>query len=798
MQLLHLKQKPLAVALHLLLTCSAFTLLQSPSAHADSGSQAESTHVYDVPAGSLTSALNSFARTANVILSFDPALASGKQSAGLKGRHTLKQGFDALLRDTGLQAVLADDGGYTLKKLVVGSESSVVDVLPEVFVRAKKEQTAVTENSGSYTSNTVTIGKGEQKLRDIPQSISIVTRQRIEDQNLTTVAEAMQQTTGITVVSYGSNTAGISMRGYGLDTIQIDGIPVQDSQGAWGTSSQDLTTYDRIEVLRGAAALLQGTGEPGGTVNLVRKRALADFAVKTRLQTGSWDNYRGEVDVTGALDSEGKVRGRVVAMYQDKNSFIDGDYMRKPLLYGTLEVDVSSKTTLSVGATITSMDSRPTFGLPTYADGRVADIKRSTFIGSGWDNKHENNNQYFVELEHHLDQGGEFKLRASAIERRFGLESSAFGDSYIDAAGNFDRILLGSKGKTSDYGVDAYLSQPFNAFDKQHHLLVGFNTRVFNSSTAYAQVFGATQNIFSPVHSIAKPDFVYDPADEYQTRQNGLYGQTRLQLLENTRLILGGRLSNWKTSVKGNPDGSDEFTNQFTPYVGLVQNLNDTYAVYASYSDIFQPQQYSLSANNKMLKPRTGRQYEVGVKGELEGGKLNMHAALFRINDENRAMTDPANPLYSIAVGEVRSQGAEAEISGRLNDQWELIAGYAYTETKYLKAEDSLKGLVFATSTPKHSFKLWNKYRLSDAWAIGGGLDMSSGVYAYDGTNKWEQGAYTLASAQVSYRINPKWNLSLTGSNLFDKKYYSRLEGWSRQTYFGEPRNFMMTLSGSF
>jgi len=795
----HFKQKPLAIAMHLLLSMSAATVITTPlSVRAEVASQVDNAQTYSIPGGLLTNVLNSFAQTAGVAISFDPALTAGKTSQGLKGSYTTRQGFDSLLQQTGLQAILGTDGGYTLKKLPVVSLSSPIEELPEVVVKQKRERAATTEYTGAYTSNVVTIGKGEQRLRDIPQSISIVTRQRIEDQNLTTVAEAMQQTTGITVVSYGSNTAGISMRGYGLDTIQIDGIPVQDSQGAWGTSSQDLTTYDRIEVLRGAAALLQGTGEPGGTVNLVRKRAMADVMVKTRMQAGSWDNYRGELDVTGALDSEGKVRGRLVAMYQDKHSFVDADYMRKPLLYGTLEVDLAPQTTLSVGATITSMASRPTFGLPTYADGRVADISRSTFIGSGWDNKHENSNQYFVELEHHLAQGGEFKLRASAIDRKYGLESSAFGDSYIDAAGNFDRILLGSKGKTSDYGLDAYLSQPIEFLQKQHHLLVGFNTRVFNSSTAYAQVYGATQNIFTPTHAIAKPDFIYDPADVYQTRQSGLYAQTRLQVLENTRLILGGRLSNWKTEVKGNPDGSDSFTHQFTPYAGLVFDLNESYALYGSYSDIFQPQQYSLSATNKMLKPRTGKQYEVGVKGELQGGRLNMHAALFRIDDQNRAMTDPANPLYSISAGEVRSQGAEAEISGRLNDQWELIAGYAYTDTKYLKAEAGLQGLVFATSTPKHSFKLWNKYRIAEAWTLGGGLDMSSGVYASDGTNKWEQGSYTLASAQVGYRINPQWDLSLTGNNLFDKKYYSRLEGWSRQTYFGEPRNVMMTLRGSF
>lgn len=759
---------------------------------------------YHIPAGPLGRTLSSFAANTGTPISFDPALTEGLTSPAIAGTYSTKEAIAKLLEGSGLEITQKNDGSYSLKKAPVAltPKNDRADTLPEVAVSATAEKTDTTENSNSYTSNIVSIGKGKQTLREIPQSISIVTRQRMDDQNMTTLAEAMQQTTGMTVVNYGSNTAGINSRGYGLDVIQIDGIPVQDSQGAWGTSSQDLTTYDRIEVLRGPAGLLQGTGEPGGTVNLVRKRAMADYAIKTSLFGGSWDNYRGEVDVTGALDSEGKVRGRLVAMYQDKKSFIDDDFARKPLIYGTLEFDLTPQTTISVGATITSMDSRPTFGLPTYEDGRVADISRSTFIGSDWDNKHENSNNYFMEAEHRLNNGGELKLRVSALERRFGLESSAFGDSYIDTAGNFDRVLLGSKGKTSDYGIDAFLTQPFNVLGREHNILIGLNSRVFNSSTAYAQIYGATQNIFSPQHSLAKPDFIYEPADVFKTSQTGVYGQTRLQVLDNTKLIFGGRLSNWEIELKNNPNGNDKISQKFTPYGGLVFDLTEQFSLYASYSDIFQPQYYSLGANNKILEPRTGNQYEVGVKGELQGGKLNLHAALFRINDENRAMTDPNNPNFSISAGKVRSQGFETEISGRLNSNWDVMAGYAYTETEYLQAEDGLKGLVFATNTPKHNFKLWNKYRISgdnlSGWSIGAGLNILSGVYAYNGVSKWVQDGYTLASAQVDYRVNKNWDLSLTGNNLFDKKYYSRMEGWSRQTYFGDPRNFMLTLRGNF
>jgi outer-membrane receptor for ferric coprogen and ferric-rhodotorulic acid len=786
--------KPRLIPLAISLTLAGMPAWAEPhSANQTTGLQA--THQYDLPADKLDETLIRIARQSGKSIAADPALLKGKSAPAIHGAMTAEQALDKALSGSGLQAVTTE-AGFSLKPVATDS-GAAVETLPEVSVLAAAEQTATTENSHSYTSNMVSIGKGEQRLRDIPQSLSIVTRQRMDDQNMTTVADAMQQTTAMTVVNYGSNTAGISVRGYGLDVIQIDGIPVQDSQGAWGTSSLDLTTYDRIEVLRGPAGMLQGTGEPGGTVNLVRKRAMADYAIKTSVQGGSWDNYRGEFDVTGAFDSEGKVRGRLVAMYQDKKSFIDHDYARKPLIYGTLEFDLTPRTTLSIGATITSMDSRPTFGLPTYADGRVADISRSTYIGSGWDNKHENSNSYFLEAEHKLVSGGELKVRASALERRYGLETSAFGDSYIDAAGNFDRVLLASKGKTSDYGLDAYFTQPFTALGKEHNILVGLNSRVFNANTAYAQVYGSTQNIFTPTRTVAKPDFIYEPANIYQTTQTGIYGQTRLQVLDNTKLILGGRLSNWKNESKSSADGDASITHEFTPYAGLVFDINKQYSLYGSYSGIFQPQT-ALSADKKILKPRTGKQYEVGIKGELQDGKINLHAALFRINDENRAMTDPNNPNYSISAGEVRSQGFESEISGRLRSNWDVMAGYAYTETKYLKAEEANQGLVFATSTPKHNFKLWNKYRLSEAWAIGGGLNISSGVYASDGTTKWEQGGYTLASAQVSYRIDPHWELSLTGNNLFDKSYYSRMEGWSRQSYFGDPRNVMLTLRGNF
>lgn len=799
MQLLHFKQKPLAM----LLAVSAIALSTTAQwVHADTTSQVATQQSYDISAGSLTSVLNSFAQAAGVVLSFDPALTAGKTSNGIKGSYTLKQGFDTLLRDAGLQVAPAADGGYTLKKVPLSSVSSQADVLPEVSVKASAEKTAVTENSGSYTSNLVTIGKGEQRLRDIPQSISIVTRQRMEDQNLTTVAEAMEQTTGVTVVSYGSGTSGLMMRGYQIQAIQVDGIAVNTDQGTWGNSSFDLATYDRVEVLRGAAGLLQGAGEPGGTINLVRKRALSNFAIKTNFLAGSWDTYRGEFDVTGSLDGEGKLRGRLVAMYDDRRSFIDHVSAQKPLLYGTLEYDLAPRTTLSAGITLQSMDVVPTIGLPTYLNGRnPTNISRSTFIGASWDNKTEHSQSYFVELEHKLEAGGEAKLRLSVLNRDMDVEFIN-GNGYIDqVTGDFATRTLSAKTRSHDYGLDAYVSKPLEFLGREHQFMVGMNSRIYRFSSNYAYGSGPMQNIVDPDNNIAKPDFNFADPNINKTTQTGIYGRAVLQVLDQTKLILGGRVSNWKTETKDVPEAYDNITQKFTPYIGLVVDFKQNFSVYGSYSDIFVPQT-SQKADFSLLKPRVGKQGELGIKGELDQGRVNMHAAIFRIIDENRPISDPNNPDFSLASGKVRSQGFESEISGRVSPKWDVIAGYTYTDTKYLDAEETLQGARFAPNNPKHLLKLWNKYKLSgdstQGWSIGGGLNINSGIYAVDGDTTWKQGGYTLASLQVAYRINQHWDISLTGNNLFDKKYFSKVEGWTRQTFFGDPRNFMLTLRGSF
>ncbi len=230
----------------------------------------------------------------------------------------------------------------------------------------------MTENSNSYTSESTSIGLVSQSVQETPQSISVVTRDRLDDQGTTTLSEALRNVTGITVNEYGPNQYVIKARGYNIDSFLMDGSPVQSAGSAWESAGVfDPALLDRIEVLRGPAGILHGAGEPGGTINLVRKRALAESQASVSISAGTDDAYRGVVDVTGALDSEGQVRGRFVGVYDDRDSFIDHVYSENQIGYGTLEFDLSPETTLSMGVTVQDEEFRPHSGLPAYSDGTL-------------------------------------------------------------------------------------------------------------------------------------------------------------------------------------------------------------------------------------------------------------------------------------------------------------------------------------------------------------------------------------------------------------------------------------------
>jgi outer membrane receptor for ferric coprogen and ferric-rhodotorulic acid len=683
---------------------------------------------------------------------------------------------------------------------------------------AKTEAKAVTlepvvVTGARYTSEVSVGGKEPVKPREIPQSVSVITKERIEDQGLVTVEDALNQVTGVTVISNETSQSQYRSRGYSLG-VANDGIPAYNMFS--GTQQLDLAIYEQVEVLRGPAGLYQGTGELGGVVNLARKRGLKEFAASGSVSAGSWNNYNAVADVGGPLNADGSLRGRVVASTVDREYFYDTTKTRKWVGYVTLDWDITPATTLSLAlASQNDKTDAPYSGLPAWQTGELLKVSRSANPSPDWSRHEWDTQDLIAELSHRFDNGwkaiAKFRRRDQDFYAKEGWPGT--GVSPVTGTVNYLRRELDNDDKHDAF--DLYLVGPFRLFGQEHRAVLGYNREILRSSTITSWAANVNNVPFNHPELVSNPSFgspyPWSLGNESETRQSGFYGQLRLRVTDPLTVIAGARVSDYRyrsRSISPSPSSSWETSasktnDEVTPYAGLIFDVNRQVSLYASYSDIFVPQSQEKSGGGA-LDPRVGAQYEVGAKGEFFDGRLLASLAFFRLRDKNRPFEDPGNPNFYLNAGEVESKGWEVEVSGSPEPGWNVQAGYARLDTKYLKDETN-KGLPFTTEEPKHTLRLWGTYRfggeLLNGLTAGLGANYASKSKAGNSANASlrAQDGYTVVNAFLSYRVNKNLTLSFNANNLFDKTYYTRLNG-TVNTYntYGAPRNFLLTLRAAY
>lgn len=786
------------------IACAGFANAQPPG-QAQVPSDAANQTAFAVPAQPLDAALAALARQAGVRIDVDAADVQGVEAAAVSGTMGIDRALSMALAGTGFGWRQAAPGDLVVERLpqAAGGEAGPAQA-GEIRLSPLRVEGAVmdpatddvsTENTGSYTTSGLSMMRGGS-LRETPHSTSVVTRQLMDDRNLDTLEEAVAQTTGATVLQIDAARSNMFFRGFSLDTIQLDGVAVAFASNF--ATAPDLFAYDRVEVVRGPAGLFQGAGEPAAGVNLARKRALDHQQFIAGISGGSFGYKRVEADATGPLGSGSALRARLLGSYEDRNSFIDNVSSKKPMVYGTVEADVAPDTTLSFGLTWQQVDYVPFAGLPAFADGTQADVPRSRFIGASWNNWVADTADLFVEAERHPDDGPAYKFTARHVDRATdGLYATPAAP--IDPETGLVRLnVVHLDYRQVDDSADAHADIPFTLGSFDQHLLVGANYREWTFDQNIGSGTPVFQDVFAPSYD-APPQTVPTTNSFVGTqRQYGAYGQARLKPAEAWTVILGGRLSWFDTDTvqvaTGMAYNSTNARREFTPYGGVVFDLNPTFSLYASYADIFQPQIQS-DAQGRLLEPRVGRQFETGVRASLLDGRLNGHAAIFRIEDRNRAITDPDNPLFSIAAGEVRSEGAEVEVSGQITDGWNLVAGYSYNDTEYTIASATQEGTPFRSTVPKHTANLWSRYTFDNGLSLGAGVRYSGSFYNRSGSATFGQGAYAVANAQVGYVFTRNLEATLTVNNLFDRNYYSYVNSAANGNRFGEPRFVRLSLN---
>ncbi|MCS8696359.1 Fe(3+)-pyochelin receptor FptA [Pseudomonas aeruginosa] len=673
--------------------------------------------------------------------------------------------------------------------------------LPDMVISG--ESTSATQPPG-----VTTLGKVPLKPRELPQSASVIDHERLEQQNLFSLDEAMQQATGVTVQPFQLLTTAYYVRGFKVDSFELDGVPAL--LGNTASSPQDMAIYERVEILRGSNGLLHGTGNPAATVNLVRKRPQREFAASTTLSAGRWDRYRAEVDVGGPLSASGNVRGRAVAAYEDRDYFYDVADQGTRLLYGVTEFDLSPDTLLTVGAQYQHIDSITNMaGVPMAKDGSNLGLSRDTYLDVDWDRFKWDTYRAFGSLEQQLGGGWKGKVSAEYQEADLRLRyAGSFGA--IDPQTGDGGQLTGAayKFKSIQRSLDANLNGPVRLFGLTHELLGGVTyaqgeTR--QDTARFLNLPNTPVNVYRwDPHGVPRPQIgQYTSPGTTTTTQKGLYALGRIKLAEPLTLVVGGRESWWDQDT---PATRFKPGRQFTPYGGLIWDFARDWSWYVSYAEVYQPQADRQTWNSEPLSPVEGKTYETGIKGELADGRLNLSLAAFRIDLENNPQEDPDhpgppnNPFY-ISGGKVRSQGFELEGTGYLTPYWSLSAGYTYTSTEYLKDSQNDSGTRYSTFTPRHLLRLWSNYDLpwqDRRWSVGGGLQAQSDYSVdYRGVSM-RQGGYALVNMRLGYKIDEHWTAAVNVNNLFDRTYYQSLSNPNWNNRYGEPRSFNVSLRGAF
>lgn len=783
-------------------------------------------HGYDIPAGPLSTALARFATVSGALVAADTKMVQGVNSLGVHGSYRTDEALRRLLAGTGMQGVRDASGGYTLKRLppAASQPTGEAATLPAITVTG----TAIDSEVARLNPPTTVGSKTPLTQREIPQTISIVTQEQIQSQNMRTVDDALHAAPGVTTEINQPGFTSYYSRGFPISTTQFDGVPTGIVTSGISGPADELAMYDRVEVLYGPAGLLNGFGGDGGVINLVRKRAPDFFTGSVQASTGNYANNDLQADIGGPLNDAKTLRGRLVADEQYQHLMQDGTWQRNQQFYGTLEADLTPTTQARVGFSYTDIYGKPMYGLPVYSNYTIPNVSRSTYLGPDWNHFSNQRTSAFAEVEQKLAGGWSAKLSYNYIHTLTDVKTGAIIRAYPDTDLS-DRYSVDTDDGNVQNALDLYADGPFQLFGRTHHLTIGANYLHIRDLTNQYLINPNTGldyegDITAPLYdnSAYSDAFAGGPENDITnvSTQYGIYGNMRISLADPLTLVASGRVTWWKNdsipdsdpnnNYFGNVTSHDKLPAKFSPMLGLIYDINKQNTVYGSYSSIYYPQAGYESVSGQVIKPVEGNQYEIGLKSEFLDGKLNTNVALFRIREKNRAMSDPLNSGFYVAEGSAQSQGIELRASGKITPDLTIGGGYTYTDWR--NYDDSFTPhQSFSLVTPKHLFKLWADYRLPgelNRWTVGGMAYISSKVSYTDDSGflsnytssggSYSAGGFATIDAHVSYQINKNLSTTLSMTNLFNRKYITSLGNGGVGTYYGNPRMILLTVKANF
>jgi catecholate siderophore receptor len=701
----------------------------------------------DLPAQPLAQSLNALARQSGVQIIFLTDVAQGLQAPALRGTLEVQEALQRLLAGSGLQVRAQDGRTFTVERAggPAAASGAAGAVMAEVRVQASRA-----EDTAYYAPSAASGTKTEAPLRDVPQTINVIPQQVMRDQAATSLQDTLRNVAGIGLSHGDGQRDQVSIRGFtSIGDQFVDGF--RDD----ALYFRDLSNIERVEVVKGPAAVLYGRGSSGGLVNRVTKKPgvnVSDVAVSV----GSWADKRAEFDV-GRAPEGSDWSWRVTGAAEDGNSYRSQQFIKRETIAPSVMWKPDGNTSLTLQAELLR-DKRVTdFGIPSYR-GRPVDVAPGTYYGSAnardADTSQSTVGSFTATFNHRFSDTLRLRNALRYYHYELDRQNTLPAGTTNEAAGTV--ALTRSGVDRNEHGLfnQTELIQNFSTGSVQHEVLYGLELGQQNKDAlSYSGGTLANVNLWNPVLPVAP--------------LNG-----------------GGTLS------------------------GSTLNRYLTRAVYVQDQVTLSPQWKLLaglrydSFGQETDKPESTTNYEVGGKWDLMDGKAMATASLFQLERTDIKTTNPAQPTQLIPIGTQRTRGLELSLSGELRPGTQATFSYAYldavvTESTTVDAGQPVQGKR-ATITPRNSLSVWLTQRLGDAWTVGGGFNYVGDRFANPG-NTVTLPAYTVVDAMAQYRIGRATTVQLNLRNLFDRRYIVSAHGTSPNLNLpGAPRNVMVTLRHSF
>ncbi|RIJ11041.1 TonB-dependent siderophore receptor [Pseudomonas sp. 91RF] len=766
--------------------------------------QASSVRAYNLPAAPLSTTLNQIASQGGLTLSLNPSLAAGKTSAPVNGQYDAAGALSAALRGTGLQLEQSSTGTYTLVAVPEG-----VMALPETSVIGVENTESAWGPVEGYTATRTAAGtKTDTALVEAPRSISVATRQQMDDRSVHSLDDAVRYMPGITASSYGSDTRADWLRVRGFEPTQfLDGLPLP--KGVYANPKQETWNLDRLALLRGPASSVYGQTPPGGLLDMVSRRPSDVQSSEIQLQYGS-DNHRQiNFSSTGKIDDAGQFLYGLSGVVRDSGTQVDHVDNKRYNIAPSLTWNIDDDTRFTLLTQFTRDDTGITSQfLPvqgTKIDMPFGKVSHHKNLGDpDWEYYDRTYYALGYAFEHRLNDVWQFKqnLRYTKSELSFqSLTPGSYPYTQVDNAGNVGRTSTSVNEDISQFAVDNNFQADFATGDIRHTLLLGLDHQRSNNN--YTSIFGdgLTTNVLNPIYGqpIVRParsTAFYDY--EQKTNQTGLYVQDQMAL-DQWRLTLGGR-EDWvhtgtKFINKADATNTDR-DKAFSGNAALSYVFDSGFVPYISYAESFQPTSGADASSTESLKPTEGKQWELGIKYQPPGSKTLLSAAVYDLTQKNVSVSSFVNGVsITSQTGEVKVKGLELEATSDVTDNLKVIAAYTLAKSEVQNGVDKGNRLQLM---PNQQASLWTDYTwhsgVLDGFGIGGGVRYTGNTYG-DKANTWlgKADAYTVFDASVHYDLGRLDNslkgasLALNATNLFDKDYISTCDSF--YCYYGDQRS---------